>query len=452
MQNPNLLRPSAPWHRWLITLASLVGLLLVTSGLYAQTAVLLAPVPQLQFFDQSGRPLAFGCVFTYQNNSVTPLATYTDSTGTTQNANPVILTAGGSANVWIQAGVAYSFRLKTFGGANCASGSTLYTVNGIGGGLSTLTTIVAYSATPLFTDAAQNQLFQITLTGNASSQPLTAVGIVAPGLITWQITQDGAGGHTFSWPANVTGGCTIGAGVSQTTLQHFVWNGVSAIATGPCVTGNGPIISAGNIFDYGLSASAVVCTDTNKQLAVCAGGISSVTYNGQTVAPGGSGNVNNGAAAHSLALNQAAGSVFTGLTLGAHQVAVGIAAADPVAKTVPDCQDTSGNHLNYTQSTDLFGCGTSVPGVTKDFSQAGCTPASSTDSQCTGSITISPAFADASYIPQLTVNNNGTAQNAQLLITVNGALMAGSIPYTLTCTFYCSPVNAPTIYVHAFHP
>jgi hypothetical protein len=91
-------------------------------------------------------------------------------------------------------------------------------------------------------------------------------------------------------------------------------------------------------------------------------------------------------------------------------------------------------------------------GVTKDFSVSGCTPASSTDSQCTGTITISPAFADASYIPQLTVNNNGTAQNANLSISVNGALAAGSIPYTLTCTFNCSPVNAPTIYVHAFHP
>ena len=30
-------------------------------------------------------------------------------------------------------------------------------------------------------------------------------------------------------------------------------------------------------------------------------------------------------------------------------------------KVVPDCQDTTGNHLNFTQSTDAFSCGTSVP-------------------------------------------------------------------------------------------
>jgi hypothetical protein len=39
------------------------------------TPVVLAPLPQLQFFDQTGIPLAFGCVFTYQVATVTPLGT-----------------------------------------------------------------------------------------------------------------------------------------------------------------------------------------------------------------------------------------------------------------------------------------------------------------------------------------------------------------------------------------
>ena len=164
----------------------------------AQTAVVLAPVPQLQFLDQTGTPLAFGCVFTYETNSTTPLATYTDNTGTTENQNPVILTAGGSANIWLLAGQAYAFRVKSAGGDKCASGSTLYTVNGIGGGSTTLTTVVPYSATPAFMVAAQNQLFEITLTGNASAQPLTFVGVTPPSYISFQITQDASGGHTFS--------------------------------------------------------------------------------------------------------------------------------------------------------------------------------------------------------------------------------------------------------------
>ena len=33
-------------------------------------------------------------------------------------------------------------------------------------------------------------------------------------------------------------------------------------------------------------------------------------------------------------------------------------------KVVPDCTDSTGNHINYTQSTDAWSCGTSVPANT----------------------------------------------------------------------------------------
>jgi hypothetical protein len=232
-----------------------------------QTAVVLAPIPQLQFFDQSGNPLAFGCVFTYEVASTTPLATYTDYTGVTQNQNPVILTAGGSANIWIQAGQAYTFRVKSAGGSQCSTGSTLYTVDGIGGGSQTLTTIVPYSPTPAFPVTSQNQLFLITLTGNASAAPLTFVGVTPPSVIFFQITQDSAGGHTFSWPANSVGGCTIGSAANQVTTQEFVYNGTNATAVGPCVIGNGPELSTGEILANG---DVNVTGDVNVSGAVIA--------------------------------------------------------------------------------------------------------------------------------------------------------------------------------------
>ena len=244
-------RGSRPDHFSLIT-SVLFGLLLLVTFAHAQTAVVLAPVPQLQFFDQSGNPLAFGCVFTYQVNTTTPLVTYTDYTGTTQNSNPVILSAGGSANIWLAAGQAYTFRVIAAGGSNCASGSTLYTVNGIGGGATTLTTNVTYSSTPVFMVAAQVQLFTITLTGNASAQPLTFVGVLPPSMIFFQITQDASGGHTFSWPVNSIGGCTIGANSNQVTTQEFMYDGANATAIGPCVTGNGPSIDFGNAIGANL--------------------------------------------------------------------------------------------------------------------------------------------------------------------------------------------------------
>lgn len=446
----SLWRGALKWAACVITVAVLLA---VTSG--AQVPVILSPVPKLQFFDSNGKVLAFGCVFSYQTLSTTPLGTYTDYSGNTLNTNPVILTSGGfvgTGGMWLKAGQAYRLVVKSAGGTNCASGSTISTVDGIGGGTTTLTTVVTYSATPIFPIAAQNQLFEITLTGDATSQPLTAVGIIPPSVVTWEITQDGSGGHLFTWPVNTIGGATICSTAACTTQQTFIWNGSDAIALGPATYTIGPAYAVTDLYDYGLSASSTVCTDANKKLVATCSSILSVTYNGQTVAPGGSGNVNAGAAAHSMALNQGNGSAITGVLLTADQVPVGKTSADPTGSSIPNCTDTGGNHLNYA-SGGTFSCGTSSSFGTaiRVFSVTGCTPASSTDSQCSGTITVSPAFADANYIPQLTANGNG-GTSPNLVVTVNGSLSSNSIPYVLSCSFDCGTVNAPTIYVTAIHP
>lgn len=85
-------------------------------------------------------------------------------------------------------------------------------------------------------------------------------------------------------------------------------------------------------------------------------------------------------------------------------------------------------------------------GDTRDFSVSGCTTAASTDSNCTGSITISPAMATSTYIPQLTINS--VSGGAFLAISITGALTTTSIPYNITCTFNCGTISTPTIYVH----
>jgi hypothetical protein len=330
----------------------IAGLLLVTSvPVTAQVPVLLMQPPRPQYFDTVGLPLAFGCVFTYQVGSTTPLPTYTDRTGGVQNANPVILDASGglASSIWIQAGQAYTVKVMSSGGTNCASGSTLYTVDGIGGGVTTLTTNVTYSATPTFQDASQNQLFTITLTGNAVSQPLTAVGVVPPGLVSWQITQDAFGGHTFAWPANTVGAATICPTGNCVTQQTFLWNGTNATATGPA-TYSTPAMAVPNFFDFGLTANSAVCVSSTFELitgASCNTPLG-ITFNGQTVQPGASGNVNPGAAAHSVALNQGNGNAITGLTLGANEIPMGAAGADPVNKLVPTCSSVQAETFNGT--------------------------------------------------------------------------------------------------------
>lgn len=61
----------------------------------------LTPSPKMQFFDANGNPLVGGKLYTYSAGTVTPLATYTDSTGASANTNPIILDSRGEANVWL---------------------------------------------------------------------------------------------------------------------------------------------------------------------------------------------------------------------------------------------------------------------------------------------------------------------------------------------------------------
>lgn len=89
----------------------------------------LSPVFNEQTFDASGSPLVGGKIETYVAGTSTPLATYTTQSGTTQQANPIILNARGEpANpIWLGAGQLYKFILKDSGG------SLIRTIDNVGG-------------------------------------------------------------------------------------------------------------------------------------------------------------------------------------------------------------------------------------------------------------------------------------------------------------------------------
>ena len=72
----------------------------------------LTPSPKQQFFDANGNPLAGGKLYTYAAGTTTPLATYTDSSGSVANSNPVILDSRGEASIWLGAAV-YKLKLAT---------------------------------------------------------------------------------------------------------------------------------------------------------------------------------------------------------------------------------------------------------------------------------------------------------------------------------------------------
>jgi len=100
-----------------------IFVLLVASA-FAQT-VSLAPVAKQIFFGSTGfytgQPLPGGKIYTYAAGTTTPLATYTDSTGGTPNANPIILDGsgfccGGGSGLWLTNGASYKFVVQDANG------------------------------------------------------------------------------------------------------------------------------------------------------------------------------------------------------------------------------------------------------------------------------------------------------------------------------------------------
>lgn len=85
---------------------------------------IIAPQIIQKFTDSAGLPLAAGLLYTYAAGTTTPLATYTDSTGSTPNANPIVLDANGQCDLWLGSS-AYKFVLKN------AAGVTQKTVDNV---------------------------------------------------------------------------------------------------------------------------------------------------------------------------------------------------------------------------------------------------------------------------------------------------------------------------------
>ncbi len=75
----------------------------------------LSPLPIQKFFDNNGRPLNGGLLYTYVAGTTTKIATYTDSSGVTQNTNPVVLDYRGEARVWLDPELTYKFVLAPVG-------------------------------------------------------------------------------------------------------------------------------------------------------------------------------------------------------------------------------------------------------------------------------------------------------------------------------------------------
>lgn len=89
------------------------------------TATYLAPYLTQRFFDNNGNPLVNGTVQTYAGGTTTPIATYVDSTGVTQNTNPIFLNFRGECSIWLLPNVSYKFVISD------SSGNLITTVDNV---------------------------------------------------------------------------------------------------------------------------------------------------------------------------------------------------------------------------------------------------------------------------------------------------------------------------------
>jgi hypothetical protein len=100
----------------------------------------LPPLWLTQLFDNNGDLLAGGQVYTYAAGTTTPLATYSNSTGSA-NTNPVVLDSAARANIFLTPDVGYKFVVQDaddnvlltvdniISASGTASSSTSYEVN-----------------------------------------------------------------------------------------------------------------------------------------------------------------------------------------------------------------------------------------------------------------------------------------------------------------------------------
>lgn len=167
-----------------------------------------------------------------------------------------------------------------------------------------------------------------TVTSVATTSPITGGTITTTGTIACATCVTSAASLTST--AIMTGG---GSQASQTPAATATLDGSGNISTpGTVSTGVGGAVAGA--FDMGQGTAPAVGSNVFGW-----GAPTAMTTSQRLVSP------NAVTSAHSL------------MVLGAPSSNI----SSWAYKVVPDCQDSTGNHLNFTQSTDAFSCGTSVP-------------------------------------------------------------------------------------------
>jgi hypothetical protein len=234
-----------------------------------------------QFFTDEGVILAGGQLFTYLAGTTTPAATYTSSTLSVPNPNPIILNSSGRTpnEIWLQQGTQYKFVVEDVNG-NLVTPGTWDNISGINDvSVSSNTSVWATSnLTPTYISATS-----FSVPGNQTSVFTVSRRIqatVAAGTVYGQVTAS-----------------SFGSGITTVTVtldSGALDSGLSAIYYGiddPTHTSVNALI---NVQTFTSSGTYTPTNGTTKIIVEAvggggAGGGTSVTGSGNCAAGGGGG-------------------------------------------------------------------------------------------------------------------------------------------------------------------
>lgn len=195
--------------------AGLLALLLSTTSLNAGT---LLPNGEQQFIDNNGAPLASGTVTFYVPGTTTLKNTWSNSSQTILNTNPIVLDSGGRAVIYGSG--AYRQVVKDQNGNVIWDQLTSDTssASNLGWGATSSGTANAQTiSTGTFTGVDGQTIYFLAGYTNTSALTLNVNGTGATGVL-----KDGAGGPIFLTGGEVVAGAVIGVTYSVATGQFHL--------------------------------------------------------------------------------------------------------------------------------------------------------------------------------------------------------------------------------------